>query len=119
MYDDDAEQGLTRVRHGCSSVAPAEAADAGALSLKSEKRDTLKSHVLLEARRARLTSELQASGTRSLARSLTLLLHQHQHRHRSIAFFLTINFLRFPRFFSELPSFVFISIFFINPTAHG
>ena len=48
-----------------SSLAPAEAADAGALELKSEKRDTLKSHVLLEARRARLTSELQVSGTRS------------------------------------------------------
>eukprot|EP00904_Undaria_pinnatifida_P005670 jgi/Undpi1/2232/HiC_scaffold_12.g05618.m1 len=41
--------------------AAEEAAAAGALELKSEKRDTLKSHVLLEARRARLTSELQAS----------------------------------------------------------
>lgn len=39
------------------SVAEAAAKDAHLL--ESEKRETLKSHVLLEARRARLTSELQ------------------------------------------------------------
>ncbi len=38
---------------------PAEAAAEDARHLESDKRETLKSHVLLEARRARLTAELQ------------------------------------------------------------
>lgn len=40
-------------------VMNAEAAGADKRELESERRETLKSHVLLEARRARLTSELQ------------------------------------------------------------
>lgn len=40
----------------------AEAAAADAVQLEFDKRETMKSHVLLEARRARLTAELQVRG---------------------------------------------------------
>lgn len=63
---------LTRHCPALRSVAEAAAEDARLL--ESEKRETLKSHVLLEARRARLTAELQVTAMKTLHDTLGFLL---------------------------------------------
>lgn len=52
---------------------PPEAAAVDAQELESEKRETMKSHVLLEARRARLTAELQVRYERGTVYTGSLL----------------------------------------------